>query len=154
MLTLEDIYEIYAKHKEDYNVRVAEFAIGHKQFNFNSKTALMGVMNLSTDSWWNHSICYNPEQAIRRGKVLTAQGADIVDIGVEASSPNTQRSDESQQNNLLEPILETLSNEGVVTSIETYYPEVARDCLKMGANVINFTGRENSEEMYRVSTPL
>ncbi|MGB3639943.1 MAG: dihydropteroate synthase [Rivularia sp. (in: cyanobacteria)] len=150
MLTLEDIYEVYAKHKDDYNAQVEEFTIGNKKFNFNSQTSLLGVINLSTDSWWNHAICYTPEQAIRRGKVLTAQGADIIDIGAEASSKNTQRADELKQTSSLLPVIETLSKENVLTSIETYYPEVARVCLKTGANVINFTGIENSEEMYRV----
>lgn len=150
MLTLEDIYEIYDKHKEDYQVQVEGFVIGNKKFNFNSQTALLGIINLSTDSWWNHAVCYNPEQAIRRGKVLTAQGADIIDIGAEASSQDTQRSDELQQTSSLLPVIKTLSQEGILTSVETYYPEVARDCLKAGANVINFTGTENSEEMYRV----
>ncbi|MEM9245331.1 MAG: dihydropteroate synthase, partial [Cyanobacteria bacterium P01_F01_bin.153] len=42
------------------------------------------------------------------------------------------------------------SQEGILTSIETYHPEVARACLKAGANAINFTGTEYSEEMYRV----
>ncbi len=151
MLTLKDIYEIYDKHKDDYhNAQVQEITIGHRKFNFNSQSAILGVINLSTDSWWNHSICYNPEQAIRRAKVLTAQGADIIDIGAEASSPNTERADEFKQTSSLLPVLQTLSKEGILTSIETYYPEVARECLKAGANVINFTGRENSDEMYRV----
>ncbi|MGB3191599.1 MAG: dihydropteroate synthase [Limnoraphis sp.] len=150
MLTLADIYEIYDKHKDDYDVQVEEFTIGNKKFNFNTQTALLGIINLSTDSWWNHSICYNAEQAIRRGKVLTAQGADIIDIGAEASSKNTQRADEFKQTSSLLPVIETLSQEKILTSIETYYPEVARVCLKNGANVINYTGIENSEEMYRV----
>ncbi|NEP46932.1 MAG: dihydropteroate synthase, partial [Okeania sp. SIO2H7] len=149
MLTIEDIYEVYEKHKDDYNAKVEEFVVGHKQFHFNSQTALVGIVNLSTDSWFNHSICYTSEQAIRRGKVLTARGADIIDIGAEASSKNTQRADDLKQNSLLLPILETLSQEKVLTSVDTYYPEVARECLKAGANVINFTGIENSEEMYR-----
>ena len=150
MLTLEYLYEVYAKHKDDYNVQVEEFTIGNKKFNFNSQTALLGVINLSTDSWWNHAICYNPEQAIRRGRVLTAQGADIIDIGAEASSPGTKRADEVGQTNSLLPVIQTLSKEGILTSIETYYPEVARGCFQAGANAINFTGTENSEEMYRV----
>lgn len=150
MLTLEDIYEVYEKHKDDYNTQVEEITIGHKKFDFNSQAAILGVINLSTDSWWNHSICYTPEQAIRRGKVLTAQGADIVDIGAEASSKNTQRADEFKQTSSVIPVLQTLHEEGILTSIETYYPEVARECLKAGANLVNFIGSENSEEMYRV----
>ncbi|MEB3885994.1 dihydropteroate synthase [Lyngbya sp. CCY1209] len=150
MLTLEDIYEIYVAHKDDYNARVEEFTIGHKTFNFNSQTSLLGVINLSTDSWFNHAVCYHSEQAIRRAKILTAQGADIVDIGAEASSQHTQRADQVKQTSQLLPILKTLSQEGILTSVETYHPEVARECLKAGANVINFTGTEKSEEMYQV----
>ena len=150
MFALEDIYEIYNKHKEDDNARVEEFTIGSKKFNFNEQTALFGVVNLSTDSWFNHAICYTPEQAIRRSRVLTAQGADIIDIGAEASSQNTQRADELQQTSSLFPVVEALSQDGILTSIETYYPEVAKACLKAGASTINFTGTENSEEMYRV----
>lgn len=77
MLTLADIYEVYDKHKDEYNTEVEEFTIGSKKFNFNSQTAILGIVNLSTDSWYKTSICYTPEQAIRRGKVLTAQGATL-----------------------------------------------------------------------------
>ncbi|WP_254564975.1 dihydropteroate synthase [Oscillatoria sp. HE19RPO] len=150
MLTLKDLYEVYEKHQEDYDVQVEEFTIGNKHFNFNSQPSILGVINLSVDSWWNHSICYTTEQAVRRGKVLTAQGADIIDIGTEASSKNTQRVDELKQTSQLLPLLETFHQEGILTSVETYYPEVAKECLKCGANVINFIGIENSEEMYRV----
>lgn len=149
MLTLKDIYEVYDKHKDDYSTEVEEFSIGHKKFHFNSETSLLGVINLSVDSGFNHSICYTPEQAIRRGKVLTAQGADIVDIGTEATTKNTERADEFKQTSQLIPILETFTQEGILTSVDTYYPEVARECLKAGANVINFTGTDKSEEMYR-----
>lgn len=149
MLTLKEIYEVYEQHKNDYDIQVENIKLGNKEFNFNEQTALLGVINLSVDSWWNHSVCYTREQAIRRGRVLTAQGADIIDIGVEATSKNTPRVDELKQTSQLLPVLETLSQEGILTSVETYYPEVARECLKCGANVINFTGTENSEEMYK-----
>jgi dihydropteroate synthase len=149
MLTLEDIYKIYDKHQDDYNVQVEEFTIGNRKFHFNSQTSILGIINLSVDSWFNHAICYTPEQAIRRGEVLTAQGADIIDIGTEATTKNTEKADEFKQTSQLLPILQTFSQKGVLTSVETYYPEVARVCLEAGANVINFTGTENSEEMYR-----
>ncbi|MBO1351709.1 MAG: dihydropteroate synthase [Hormoscilla sp. GUM202] len=150
MLNLADIYEIYDKYKEDYNAEVEEFTIGNKEFKFNSQTAILGVVNLSVDSWYNHSICYTPEQAIRRGKVLTAQGADIIDLGAEATAKNAARADELKQTSQLLPIIKAFSQEGVLSSVDTYYLEVARECLKAGANVINFTGTEKSEEMYRL----
>ena len=150
MLTLAEISEIYNKHQDNYNnAQVEEFTIGNKKFNFNSQTSILGIINLSQDSWYKQTISYTPEQAVRRGKVLTLQGADIIDIGTESTGKTATRVDELEQTNQLFPILQTFSQEGVLTSVETYYPEVARECLKAGANVINFLGTEHSEEMYQ-----
>ena len=149
MLTLAEIYEIYDKYKDDYNTQIEEFSIGNKKFNFNSQTSILGIINLSQDSWYKDTISYTREQAIRRGKVLTLQGADIIDIGTESTGKTATRVDELEQIGQLLPILKTFSQEGVLTSVETYYPEVARECLKAGANVINFLGTEHSEEMYQ-----
>ena len=149
MLTLAEIYEVYDKYKDDYNTQIEEFSIGNKKFNFNSQTSILGIINLSQDSWYKQTICYTPEQAIRRGKVLTLQGADIIDIGTESTVKTAARVDELKQTSQLLPILKTFSQEGVLTSVETYYPEVARECLKAGANVINFLGTEHSEEIYQ-----
>ena len=149
MLTLAEIYEIYDKYKDDYNTQIEEFSIGNKKFNFNSQTSILGIINLSQDSWYKQTISYTPEQAIRRGKVLTLQGADIIDIGTESTVKTAARVDELKQTSQLLPILKTFSQEGVLTSVETYYPEVARECLKAGANVINSLGTEHSEEMYQ-----
>jgi len=150
VFSLADIYAIYDQYKDDYNAEVEEFTIGHKQFKFNSQKAILGVVNLSVDSWYKKSICYTTEQAIRRGKVLTAQGADIIDIGAEATAKNAARADGLKQISQLLPIIEGFSKAGVLSSVDTYYPEVAEECLKAGANVINFTGIEHSEEMYRI----
>lgn len=149
MLTLAEIYEVYDKYKDDYNTQIEEFSIGNKKFNFNSQTSILGIINLSQDSWYKQTISYTPEQAIRRGKVLILQGADIIDIGTESTVKTAARVDELKQTSQLLPILKTFSQEGVLTSVETYYPEVARECLKAGANVINFLGTEHSEEMYQ-----
>ncbi|MBW4594077.1 MAG: dihydropteroate synthase [Brasilonema angustatum HA4187-MV1] len=149
MLTLEDIYNIYAKHQDSFNAKVEEFTIGNKHFNFNSRQAILGVVNLSTDSWYKNSICYSSEQAVRRGVVLTDQGADIVDIGTESTALTAARVEDFQQKSQLLPVLKTLNQKGVLTSIETYYTEVARECLRAGANVINLTGGENSQDIYR-----
>ena len=132
MFTLTEIHEIYDKYKDDYDTQIEEFTIGNKKFNFNSQTGIMGIINLSTDTWWKHSICYNTEQAICRGKVLTAQGADIIDIGTESTAQSAQRTNELQQISQILPTLEVFSQEGVLTSIETYYPNVAKECLKAG----------------------
>ena len=149
MLSLKYLSKIYHKNQDSFEAKVEEFTIGNKHFNFNSRAAILGVINLSTDSWYKNSICYTSEQAIRRGKVLTAQGADLVDIGSESTVATAARVEYFQQKSQVLPVIKTLKKENILTSIETYYPEVARECLRAGANVINFTGGENNQEIYK-----
>jgi dihydropteroate synthase len=149
MLTLEYLQQLNEKYQDSLNIKVEEFSLGNQQFNFNSKPAIMGVVNLSSDSWYRESVCLNAQMAIRRGIVLNAQGANIIDIGAESTLEHAQRVEDVQQKSQLLPVLKALNNEGIITSIETYYPEVARECLKAGANIINLTGVSDSKQIYQ-----
>lgn len=149
MLKLEDLYEIHEKYRDSLKVEVEEFTLGDKHFNFNLQPAILGVINLSSDSWYRESVCLHSEQAIRRGLVLKAQGADIVDIGAESTLEKAERVEDIRQNSQILPVLKSLNEQGVLTSIETYYPQVARECLKAGANVINLTGSFDNEPIYQ-----
>ncbi|MGD1911037.1 MAG: dihydropteroate synthase [Rivularia sp. (in: cyanobacteria)] len=149
MLTLEHLHEIHEKYNDALKVKVEEFTIGNKHFNFNSEPAILGVVNLSTDSWYRESVCMSSEQAIRRGIMLKAQGADFIDIGAESTLPNAERVEDVRQQSKILPVLEALNQEGVLTSIETYYPQVARECLRVGANIINLTGSQDNQEIYQ-----
>lgn len=149
MLKLEDLHQIHEQYKDSLDVKVEEFSLGNQDFLFNTKPAIMGVVNLSRDSWYRESVCLNVDMAIRRGMVLNAQGANIVDIGAESTLENAARVEDIKQKSQILPVLKALNNEGVITSIETYYPEVARECLKAGANIINLTGASDSKEIYQ-----
>lgn len=149
MLNLEYLYELHEQYQDCLNAKVAEFTIGDREFHFNSQPAILGVVNLSSDSWYRESVCLSAEQAIRRGITLKAQGADFVDIGAESSLPNAERVEDVRQKSKILPVLEALNQEGVLTSIETYYPEVARECLRVGANIINLTGSQDNKEIYQ-----
>ncbi|NEP14017.1 MAG: dihydropteroate synthase [Symploca sp. SIO2C1] len=149
MLTLENLYEIHEQYQDALKVKVEEFTIGNQHFAFNSQKAILGVVNLSSDSWYRESVCLSSEQAIRRGIALTAQGADFIDIGAESTLPNAERVEDVRQQSKILPVLEALNQEGVLTSIETYYPQVARECLRVGANIINLTGSQDNQEIYQ-----
>ena len=149
MLNLEDLYTIHEQNKDSIKAKVEEFSIGNKQFNFNTEKAILGVINLSNDSWYRESVCLSAETAIRRGMVLKSQGADVVDIGAESTLEKAERVEDIRQKSQILPVLKALNQEGVLTSIETYYPEVATECLKAGANIINLTGPEKSAEIYQ-----
>jgi dihydropteroate synthase len=150
MLRLEDLASLLDGQHEAAAARVAEFAIGGRAFAFNSRPAVMGVINLSADSWYRESVRLTAEAAIQRGKVLAAQGADIVDVGAESTLAHAQRIDDGAQKSRLLPVIRALRKENILVSVETYQPAVTRACLEAGANLLNLTGTDRSDEMYRM----
>jgi dihydropteroate synthase len=150
VLTLEHLAGLVASHAPSPKDRVTDFSIGGRRFDFNSGTpTIMGVINLSGDSWYRESVCLNAESAIQRGRTLAAQGAALVDIGAESTLAHAARVDDALQNSQLLPVIKQLRAEGVLVSAETYLPHVARACLEAGANVINLTGSDVSGEIFR-----
>jgi len=150
VLTLEHLAELLEKNRAAASARVKEFAIGGRQFYFNSRPAIMGVVNLSADSWYRESVCLAAESAIQRGQILAAQGADIVDIGAESTLAHAARVDEAGQNSKLLPVIKALRAAGVLVSVETYQPAVTRACLDAGANILNLTGTDRSDELFHM----
>lgn len=147
MLDLEQLADLLEKNRAAAKARVHEFSIGATHFAFNARPHLMGVINLSAESWYRESVCLNLEQAIQRGKVLVEQGADIIDIGAESTLAHAARVDEALQSSRLIPVLEGLR--GKVLSVETYSTAVARRALTAGAKVLNLTG--TTEGLYELA---
>jgi len=150
MLNLEDLSELAGRHRDAVSVRVKEFSLGGRTFAFNSRPAIMGVVNLSPDSWYRESVCLTTEAAIRRAAVLAAQGADIVDVGAESTLSYAARLDDTTQNSRLLPVIRELRAANTLVSVETYSPAVTRACLEAGANVLNLTGTEGGDELFRL----
>jgi len=111
----------------------------------------MGVINLSADSWYRESVCMTTESAVRRGQVLAAQGADLVDIGAESTLAHAARLEVAQQNSRLLPVIRALREMSIPVSVETYQPAVTRACLEAGASVLNLTGTDQNDEMFRLA---
>src|SRR5260221_7737055 len=86
--------------------------------------------------------------AIRRGKVLREQGAAIVDVGAESTLAHAGRADDAAQNSKLLPVVRGLRQAGILVSVETYQPTVTRACLEAGANILNLTGTQRTEELF------
>ena len=151
MLNLEQLAQLLEQNRGSASVRVKEFSIGDKFFAFNSQPAIMGVINLSADSWYRESVCLSAESAIQRGMILSAQGAAIIDVGAESSLSHAARVDAAAQNNKLIPVIKSLRAENILVSVETYEPGVTQACLEAGANVLNLTGSRHSEKIFRMA---
>jgi dihydropteroate synthase len=149
MLNLTDLHKIADENRAYLHKPVEEFDVGNQAFRFNTQSYLMGVINLSPDSWYRESVCLTTEQAIRRGCRLVADGAHLVDVGAESSLLDTARQDEGQQKNRLLPVIRGLSERGILVSVETYHPGVAESCLEAGAMALNLTGTTQTTEIFR-----
>src|SRR5260370_7663334 len=122
MLKLEDLSELIEKHREAAAAQVKEFALGGELFPFNTRPAIMGVINLSTDSWYRESVCLTGGGAVRRAKVLQAQGASIVDLGAESTLAHAPRADEAGHNSHILPVVSALRAPCTPMSAEPYLP--------------------------------
>ncbi len=150
VLKLEQLAELLEQNRAAAAARVKEFSIGGTPFAFNTRPAIMGVVNLSPDSWYRESVCLTAEAAVMRGKILHAQGADIVDAGAESTLAHAARVDEAAQNSQLLPVIKELRAANILVSVETYQPVVTRACLETGANVLNLTGTDGGDELFRM----
>ncbi len=150
MLQLEHLAELAARNTDALSAKVAAFDLGGRRFDGNLRPEVMGVVNLSADSWYRESVCLTAESAVRRGRVLVAQGASIIDIGAESTLAHAGRVDEAAQTSMLVPVVRELARDGAIVSVETYHPAVTRACLEAGAKVLNLTGTDRSPEMYRM----
>jgi dihydropteroate synthase len=150
MLNLEYLAKLLESDPSAARCPVREFALGGRHFPFNTRPALMGVVNLSADSWYRESVKLTADAAIRRGRVLHEQGSDIIDVGAESTLAHAARADEAAQNSRLLPVVRALSEAGILVSVETYHPEVTRACLAAGARILNLTGTDRSEELFHM----
>ena len=151
MLDLAALAALHARYRGAAALPVADFSIGRHRFDFQAQTYLMGVVNLSPDSWYRESVALTTEAAVRRGRILHQQGAAIIDLGAESSLAHAARVDAETQLSRLTPVVRELAAAGLCVAVETYHPEVALGALKAGAQVLNLTGTLGSETMFRAA---
>jgi dihydropteroate synthase len=149
MLDLATLAALHDKYRGQTALTVADFALGLHRFDFEAQTYLMGVVNLSPDSWYRESVALTTEAAVRRGRILREQGAAIIDLGAESSLAHADRVDPAAQQSRLVPVVRELAAAGVCLSVEAYHPEVATACLKAGAKIVNLTGTSQTESIFR-----
>src|SRR5664279_1496107 len=121
MLDLATLAALHEKYREEVSLSVADFALGGQRFDFEQQAYLMGVVNLSADSWYRESVALSAEAAIARGRVLHEQGAAIIDVGAESSLAHAARIDGPTQASALVPVVRELAAAGLCVSVETYH---------------------------------
>ena len=98
---------------------------------------VMGVVNVTPDSFSDGGAWYGADDAIRHGLDLVAAGADIVDVGGESTRPGAQRISASEELRRVGPVITALAAEGVPVSVDTMRAEVAEFAIAAGARLVN-----------------
>ena len=98
---------------------------------------VMGVVNVTPDSFSDGGLWYGADTAIAHGLELAAQGADIVDVGGESTRPGAQRIDEDEELRRVGPVVTELVRAGLPVSIDTMRARVAEFALDAGAQLVN-----------------
>lgn len=101
------------------------------------KTLVMGVLNVSPDSFYNPSTVTTPVDALARARQATIDGADILDVGGESSRPGADALSPDEEMERVLPVLEALQPLGLRISVDTYHAETARRAIALGASMIN-----------------
>ncbi len=101
------------------------------------RSLVMGVVNVTPDSFSDGGQWWEPEAGIAHGHALVADGADIVDVGGESTRPGAERPPEEEELRRVLPVVSALATAGVLVSIDTMRAGVARAALDAGAVMVN-----------------
>jgi dihydropteroate synthase len=98
---------------------------------------LMGVVNVTPDSFSDGGLYLNEDAAIEHGRGLAAQGAHILDVGGESTRPGAEEVSVEEERGRTEPVVRALAEAGQTVSIDTSKVEVAEAALDAGATIVN-----------------
>jgi dihydropteroate synthase len=98
---------------------------------------VMGVVNVTPDSFSDGGMWLDPEAGIEHGRALLAAGADLIDVGGESTRPGAERPSVAEELDRVLPVVSALCSAGAVVSIDTMRASVARRAVDAGATVVN-----------------
>ncbi len=101
------------------------------------RAQVMGVVNVTDDSFSDGGLFLDRDSAVAHGIALAAEGAAIVDVGGESTRPGATRIDGRVETARVLPVVKELAGQGIKVSIDTMHAEVARAALEAGAQIVN-----------------
>ena len=119
------------------------------------RTLIMGILNVTPDSFSDGGLHTDAATAVAHAKALVAQGADIIDVGGESTRPGATRVPLAEEQRRVLPVIEALAAENIVMSVDTLNPETARAAVAAGAHIINdVAGMSLREDMIETVAEL
>ena len=113
------------------------------------RTLVMGVVNVTPDSFSDGGEWFAPERAVAHGLELVAAGADLVDVGGESTRPGAVRPTPEEELRRVLPVVERLTAAGAVVSVDTMRAQVAEAAVRAGARLVNdVSGGQADPDMF------
>jgi dihydropteroate synthase len=123
------------------------YKFGKQIIDLSSRTHVMGILNVTPDSFSDGGKYLNTDDAVGHGKQMAADGADFIDIGGVSTRPGADEISVDEELSRIMPVLQKLKNEiALPLSVDTYRSEVAEETLKNGAMIINDISAFNFDE--------
>ena len=114
------------------------FKFRHRSYDFFTRTHVVGVINVTPDSFSDGGKYFDTKKAIEHGLKMAEEGADILDIGGESTRPGSEPVTVEEELKRIIPVIENLSQKvRIPISIDTYKAKVAKRALEAGAEIIN-----------------
>jgi dihydropteroate synthase len=122
---------------------------GRSPLELGARTLVMGIINVTPDSFADGGLRFDAEKAIAGGLQMIAEGADILDVGGESTRPGADALAEDEELRRVLPVVTRLAREGAVpVSIDTYKAGVAREAVRAGATIVNdVSGLQYDDEL-------
>ena len=115
-----------------------KISCGNKEIILGERTLVMGILNVTPDSFSDGGRYNNLDSAMKQAEKLISEGADIIDVGGESTRPGHIQITSEEEISRVVPIIEKISkNLDTIISIDTYKYDVAEEAIKAGANIIN-----------------
>lgn len=115
-------------------------------FELGKRTYIMGILNITPDSFYDGGLYNSVEKAVSHAKKLINDGADIIDIGAQSTRPGHIELSEAEELERISPYIEALKDLNCIKSVDTYYPEVMEYSLSNGIQIINDVSARLNEE--------
>jgi|TARA_B110000503_G_scaffold143680_1_gene246956 dihydropteroate synthase len=116
---------------------------------------VMGILNVTPDSFSDGGRHFETSQAIARGLEMISEGVDIIDVGGESTRPGADRVTEEEEQSRVLPIIEELSRQNILISVDTMRASTAKLAVQAGASIVNdVSGGAADPEMFTTIASL
>ncbi|MEE2699993.1 MAG: dihydropteroate synthase [Bacteroidota bacterium] len=126
---------------------MSDFKINSKNLDL-STTVVMGILNITDDSFYDGGKYISTERMLTKAGQMLSEGASIIDVGAQSSRPGSKPVNSQLEKERLVSSISSLKQQfpSIIISVDTYRAEIAKDCVEVGASIINDISAGNMDE--------